>query len=56
MGRPLNKKYFGTPTDAGSQIKVQYHNGSSSVKDGLLNKKVQRDLNAPTEQLHKFVY
>jgi hypothetical protein len=39
MGRPLNKKYFGTPTDAGSQIKVQYHNGSSSVNGWIVKQK-----------------
>jgi hypothetical protein len=31
MGRPLNKRYFGEPTAAGNEIKVQFHNGTSSV-------------------------
>ena len=31
MGRPLNKKFFGAPTAGGSEIKVQFHNGTTSV-------------------------
>ena len=31
MGRPLNKRLFGPPTVGGSEIKVQFHNGSASV-------------------------
>jgi hypothetical protein len=31
MGRPLNKKFFGAPTAGGSEIKVQFHNGTASV-------------------------
>lgn len=31
MGRPLKKKFFGEPTAAGDEIKVQFHNGTSSV-------------------------
>ena len=31
MGRPLNKKFFGAPTAGGSEIKVQFHNGTKSV-------------------------
>jgi hypothetical protein len=31
MGRPLNKRYFGEPTAAGNEIKVQFYNGTSSV-------------------------
>lgn len=31
MGRPLNKRYFGAPTAGGSEIKVQFHNGTKSV-------------------------
>ena len=31
MGRPLNKKFFGAPTTGGSEIKVQFHNGTASV-------------------------
>lgn len=31
MGRPLNKRYFGTPTAGGNEIKVQFYNGTASV-------------------------
>ena len=31
MGRPLNKRFFGAPTAGGSEIKVQFHNGTASV-------------------------
>jgi hypothetical protein len=31
MGRPLNKRYFGTPTAGGDEIKVQFYNGTASV-------------------------
>jgi hypothetical protein len=31
MGRPLNKRFFGAPTAAGNEIKVQFHNGTASV-------------------------
>lgn len=31
MGRPINKRYFGTPTAGGNEIKVQFHNGTSSA-------------------------
>lgn len=31
MGRPLNKRYFGPPTDGGDEIRVQFHNNTSSV-------------------------
>ena len=31
MGRPLNKRFFGAPTAGGSEIKVQFHNGTTSV-------------------------
>ena len=31
MGRPLNKKFFGAPTTLGSEIKVQFYNGTASV-------------------------
>ena len=31
MGRPLNKRFFGAPTAGGSEIKVQFHNGTKSV-------------------------
>ena len=31
MGRPLNKRYFGEPTAGGDEIKVQFHNGTTSV-------------------------
>ena len=37
MGRPLNKRFFGTPTAAGNEIKVDFHNGSA-VKEGYIVK------------------
>ena len=37
MGRPLNKRLFGTPTAAGNEIKVNFHNGSA-VKEGYIVK------------------
>lgn len=30
MGRPINKKYFGPPTDAGNEIKVRFYDGSAA--------------------------
>ena len=36
MGRPLNKKFFGTPTEAGNEIKVQFHNGTGSVNGWIV--------------------
>ena len=36
MGRPLNKRFFGTPTDAGNEIKVQFHNGAASVNGWIV--------------------
>ena len=36
MGRPLNKRFFGTPTDAGNEIKVQFHNGTGSVNGWIV--------------------
>ena len=37
MGRPLNKRNFGTPTAGGSEIKVNFHNGTA-VKEGYIVK------------------
>ena len=37
MGRPLNKRLFGTPTAAGSEIKVNFHN-NTAVKEGYIVK------------------
>jgi hypothetical protein len=37
MGRPLNKRLFGTPTAGGSEIKVNFHNGAA-VKEGYIVK------------------
>ena len=39
MGRPLNKRLFGEPTAAGSEIKVNFHNGSA-VKEGYIVKQL----------------
>lgn len=37
MGRPLNKKFFGA--NANNNIKVQFHNGSSSVNGYIVAQK-----------------
>lgn len=39
MGRPLNKRNFGAPTAGGNEIKVQFHNGTSTV-DGWIVKQL----------------
>lgn len=39
MGRPLNKRYFGEPTADGKEIKVQFHNGTASVKGWIVKQK-----------------
>jgi len=31
MGRPINKRYFGTPTAGGNEIKVQFNAGNGST-------------------------
>jgi len=36
MGRPLNKRYFGTPTAGGDEIKVQFYNGTASVNGWIV--------------------
>ena len=37
MGRPLNKRLMGAPTAGGSEIKVNFHNGTA-VKEGFIVK------------------
>jgi hypothetical protein len=37
MGRPLNKRLFSEPTAGGSEIKVNFHNGTA-VKEGYIVK------------------
>lgn len=39
MGRPINKRYLGTPTATGNQIKVRFHNGTVSA-DGWIVKQL----------------
>ncbi len=39
MGRPINKRFFGTPTAGGNEIKVDFHNGTA-VKEGYIVKQV----------------
>ena len=39
MGRPINKKFFGTPTAAGKEIKVDFW-GSASVLQGYIVKQL----------------
>ena len=36
MGRPLNKRFFGTPTAGGNEIKVQFHNGTASANGWIV--------------------
>jgi hypothetical protein len=36
MGRPLNKRHFGPPTDDGLEIKVQFNNGTASVNGWIV--------------------
>ena len=50
MGRPLNKKFFGTPTAGGSEIKVQFHNGTASVNGWIIKQLDQRNSVAQTAQ------
>lgn len=42
MGRPVNKRYFGTPTATGNQIKVQFHNGNNSVPGWIVKQKASK--------------
>ena len=39
MGRPLNKRLFGTPSSSTNTIKVQFHNGTASVKGYIVKQK-----------------
>ena len=39
MGRPINKRFFGTPTAGGNEIKVDFHNGTA-VKEGYIVKQL----------------
>ena len=36
MGRPLNKRFFGTPTADGNEIRVQFNNGANSVNGWIV--------------------
>ena len=42
MGRPLNKRNFGTPTAGGNEIKVQFHNGTASVAGWIVKQKASK--------------
>jgi len=42
MGRPLNKRFFGTPTAGGNEIKVQFHNGTGSVAGWIVKQKASK--------------
>jgi len=42
MGRPLNKRFFGTPTAGGNEIKVQFHNGTASVAGWIVKQKASK--------------
>ena len=39
MGRPINKRHFGASTDDDNNIRVRFHNGTSSV-DGFIVKQL----------------
>ena len=39
MGRPINKRFFGEPTAAGNEIKVNFHDGSAVV-EGYIDKQL----------------
>ena len=39
MGRPINKRFFGVPTAAGNEIKVNFHDGSAVV-EGYIDKQL----------------
>lgn len=39
MGRPINKRYLGEPTPAGTEIKVQFHNGTGSVNGWIVRQR-----------------
>ena len=39
MGRPINKRFFGTPTAGGNEIKVDFHDGSA-VTEGYIVKQL----------------
>jgi hypothetical protein len=39
MGRPINKRFFGTPTAGGNEIKVQFYDGADS-KNGWIIKQL----------------
>ena len=36
MGRPINKRFFGTPTASGNEIKVNFHDGSAVVEGHIV--------------------
>lgn len=39
MGRPINKRYFGAPTAGGSEIKVDFNDGSGSMQGYIVKQK-----------------
>lgn len=58
MGRPINKRYFGA--DSGNDIKVQFHNGTTSVPGYIVKQKgskrfVVRAFGSNTEYLRTLV-
>jgi len=42
MGRPVNKKYFGTPTEGGDQIKCTFNYGAGSVDGFIVKQKANK--------------
>ena len=45
MGRPLNKRFFGAPTTDGSEIKVQFNDGTGSMPGYIVNQKGSKRFN-----------
>jgi len=55
MGRPVNKRYFGTPTAGGKEIKVRYYNGTTDTTGWIVkqlgSKKFKVTNNAGEEKI-----
>lgn len=42
MGRPVNKKFFGTPTAGGDQIKCTFNHGAGAVDGFIVKQKASK--------------
>ena len=40
MGRPINKRFFGTPTAGGNEIKVRFYNSADAEANGWIVKQL----------------